>query len=225
MDKKALLERESPFSYVCNQCSRCCYNKVIRLNPYEVARLADHLGIKSSEFIREYTEANGTVLKRVKTGACVFLTPKGCGVHSNRPLVCRLYPLGRHLSADGKERFSESTPHPQSAGVYGKEKTVSDYLEAQGTAPFIGAVDRYLDLLKRMAIALQRNTRKNGLKRQQVRKAALPFVKVSDDAPEWLDIDPVVSDYCEKNGLTPPKDPSEKMEIHIRAVEAWLQTL
>jgi Fe-S-cluster containining protein len=97
--------RDSPFSYDCHACRRCCHDKVIRLNPYEVARLAQNRGISTTVFLAQYTGAQGTVLKQVDHGACVFLTPEGCGVHADRPLVCRLYPLGRHVTSERGEDF------------------------------------------------------------------------------------------------------------------------
>lgn len=36
--------RQDRFSYVCNRCRRCCHHKLIRVNPYEIARLARNQG-------------------------------------------------------------------------------------------------------------------------------------------------------------------------------------
>ncbi|HUU37740.1 MAG TPA: hypothetical protein VMW46_05995 [Candidatus Desulfaltia sp.] len=33
------LKKESPFSFKCQVCSACCYNKAIRVAPYEALRL------------------------------------------------------------------------------------------------------------------------------------------------------------------------------------------
>src|SRR3954447_5435042 len=85
--------RQSPFSYVCHACSKCCYGKVIRVGPYEALRLSRQLGISTTEFLREHTEAGGTVLRTREDRSCVFLGEKGCTVHPNRPLACRIYPL------------------------------------------------------------------------------------------------------------------------------------
>ena len=218
------LTRQSAFSYHCNQCSRCCYDKTIQLNPYEVARLAHNRGMSTTDLIRRYTDASGAALKRTDAGACVFLTSEGCGVHPDRPLVCRLYPLGRHIKASGEERFSEVTPHPQSEGIYGKDKTVADYLETQGAEPFIQAVDRYLDLLGRMAIALRKSLHAASVT-QGGGGAAVISVEAGSGAPEWLDMDSVVSNYCKQRGLSEPDDPIDKMAIHVRAIETWLDTL
>ena len=87
--------RDSAFSYACHACSRCCHDKIIHVNPYEVGRLAQNLNLSTTEVLSRYTTANGDNFKQTEQGACVFLTGQGCGVHADRPLVCRLYPLGR----------------------------------------------------------------------------------------------------------------------------------
>lgn len=68
------LTRESPFSYQCNRCNRCCQNQRIRVNPYETARLAQSKGISTTEFLSRYTTENATALSRDEKGYCVFLT-------------------------------------------------------------------------------------------------------------------------------------------------------
>ena len=54
-------------------------------------------------------------------GACGFLGEAGCTVHPDRPLVCRLYPLGRAVAPDRTETFAALTPDPETAGVYGAD--------------------------------------------------------------------------------------------------------
>ena len=96
--------REQTFGYFCHACSRCCQGKVIQVNPYEIARLARHLDVSTGAFQEKWTEGGkGTVLARTEDDACVFLGRGGCTVHGDRPLVCRLYPLGRQYFPDGTE--------------------------------------------------------------------------------------------------------------------------
>lgn len=206
------IRRDTAFSYECMQCSRCCHDKLIRVNPYEVMRLAYGLGLGTAEFIEKYTDEQGTALKRVEAGACVFLTPQGCRVHRDRPLVCRLYPLGRHLSAEGVETFSRLTPHPRSEGVYGDDGTAGSYLESQGAGPFTAAVDRYLDLFSRMAAFLY--------------SLGSSFDVWPDEGGlELLDPDSFLERYCMENALEAPADPESRMELHIKAVNELLENL
>ena len=45
------MERDSPFSYACHACNRCCRNKAIRVSPYDILRLARYLCISTTQFI------------------------------------------------------------------------------------------------------------------------------------------------------------------------------
>jgi Fe-S-cluster containining protein len=88
--------RAEAFGYVCHRCLKCCQHKLIQLNPYEIARLARNRGMTTSEFRSAWTmDGVGLYLAQTKSGTCVFLGGDGCTVHPDRPLVCRLYPLGR----------------------------------------------------------------------------------------------------------------------------------
>lgn len=218
--------RDSAFSYTCHACSRCCHDKIIHLNPYEVARLAQNRGIGTTEFLSQYTDAAGTALKRVEVGACIFLTENGCGVHADRPLVCRIYPLGRHVTAQDGEWFAELEPHPHTEGAYGTAGTVGEYLHDQDAQPYIEAVDRYLDLLGKMAVALRRDLEHNTNIRAEVEQA-IDRLMTDHQAPMpvWLDVDAVITQYCAEQRLDVPTDPSVKMDLHMRAIEGWIEVV
>lgn len=216
--------RDSPFSYDCHACRRCCHDKIIRLNPYEVARLAQNRGVSTTEFLAQYTGAQGTALKQVDQGACVFLTPEGCGVHADRPLVCRLYPLGRQVTADGRETFHELDPHPQTEGEYGTSGTVEDFLAGQGAAPFIDAVDRYIEVVGRMSAMLGARIQNDTRLEAQVRDAVSGVLAGdAQDGSDWIDMDALVEEYCRRQGMTVPSDVPAKMAIHIQAIEERLE--
>ena len=213
------MTRSTPFSYACGRCSRCCHHKGIALNPYEVLRLARHEGLTTTEFLARYTDRAGTQLKQRADGACVFLGAEGCSVHADRPLVCRIYPLGRHISPEDEETFSELEPHPQTEGRYGAQGTVGDYLEAQGARPFMQAADRYLNLFRELTDSLA----------EQVARLAAPerdaverkFERPADDAEpalDWLDIDRTVDEYCGARGLAKPEQAQQLMEMHVEAL-------
>lgn len=216
--------RESPFSYTCQACSRCCYDKMIQLNPYEVARLAGNRGISTTEFLARYTNRGGTTLKRNEDGACVLLTAEGCSVYPDRPLVCRLYPLGRRVTTAGDEWFTELAPHPQTAGLYGTAGPVAEYLTAQGAEPYIEAVDRYLNLLGQMAAVLSKHVKEEGI-RQEIEQAINHVIATDDaQAPVWLDMDPVVQEHCRAEDHPVPSDLSVRTDLHIRAIRRWLES-
>lgn len=217
--------RTTPFSYVCGRCSRCCYHKGISLNPYEVLRLARHEGMSTTEFIDHFTDTGGTQLAQGENGACVFLGEQGCRVHTDRPLVCRIYPLGRHISAEGEETFSEMQAHPQTEGIYAKDGTVGDYLEAQGATDFMLAADRYLNLFKLMTDALSAEL--NGLTENEQQVVMDQYVQPEQDTAfvaAWLDIDSAVEKYCRESGIVKPSQIEQLMELHLKVLTEWSTT-
>ena len=57
------MEAGSAFSYACNQCGRCCRDKVITLSPCDVIRIARAAGITTGEAIARYTIRRGSLLR------------------------------------------------------------------------------------------------------------------------------------------------------------------
>jgi len=216
------LNRCSPFGFSCNRCRTCCRYKKIQLNPYEIARLADNLGLSTTECISRYTNTNGTVLRFTAEGTCVFLDAQGCAVHRDRPLVCRLYPLGRYVDFLGVETFARLELDEGCQGMFRDNSTIAHYLEEQGAAPFMQAADRYLDLLWHL---LER------LKDQEFAPAQSATVlatvrAVTDGAAagqdiSWTDMDRAVADYCRRTGIPVPLERDAQMRLHIKAVREW----
>jgi len=217
--------RDSLFSYTCHACCRCCHDKIIQLNPYEVARLARNRGITTTEFLSKHTDRSGTALNRVENGACVFLTAQGCGVHEDRPLVCRLYPLGRKVNAEGKETFHEVQPHPDTEGEYGTQGRVEEFLERQGAGPFIDAVDRYVDVVGRMSAALAQVIQGEAKLSDEIKIVADRIAGDQKDImTEWNDMDLVVRRYCDQHRLEVPVEVEEQMALHIKAIDEWVES-
>jgi hypothetical protein len=204
---QAVLRRDSPFRYTCHACKRCCQNYRIQVNPYEVLRLARQLELSTTKFIERYL-VDGPYLTHQPDGRCVFLGEQGCAVHPDRPLVCRLYPLGRHLDAAGEEYFSHIRPHPKTDGVYGLDGTVEDYLTAQGTAPFIVAAARYKAIFNRLYDMLHDAPE---LAEQQTENLLDPDYFIHLSRPD-----------AAASSLS---DPELAMDLHLAAIEAFLTTL
>src|SRR5579863_2542381 len=182
--------RDEPFAYRCGRCARCCHYRV-RVNPYEIARLARCLGMTTGTFRERYTAGDeGMALRQRDNDACVFLGPEGCRVHSDRPLACRLYPLGRTIDAEGGETFEQLERHPDSKGVVTRDGTVGRFLEEQGAEPFIHAADEYFSWLRRAMTRLA--------------AAGGELVRVADSSTDalvdLLDMDAVIAEYCAATG-------------------------
>ena len=217
------LDRQSPFGFTCRRCLTCCRFKKIQLNPYETARIAGRLGISTTDFIARYTTTGGTVLRFDDQGTCVFLQAEGCAVHPDRPLVCRLYPLGRYVDFLGVETFAQLTLEDGCQGELHARSTIAHYLEEQGALPFMEAADRYLDLLWHLVEHL----REQDLAPPEataVRNAVRVETEAGSDErrqPAWIDLDRTVREYCQRIGIRIPDDIDGRMKLHIKAVRQW----
>ena len=217
-----MADRLTAFSYKCNACKRCCHNKRIQLNPYEIARLAANRGLDSGRFLETYTDEGGTFLKWAAGNACVFLNEFGCAVHPDRPLVCRVYPLGRIVEPDGNEYFIEVEPDPQTEGEYGKHGTIAGFLAQQGAGPYMAAADRYLAFLHELIAILQRQIA-DGAGEDVMDQLMTPL---DDGSPvPWYDIDSIVADYAARTGRAPPETAEDKMTLHLDALRDWVASI
>ena len=90
---KAIAE-EVEESIDCTACANCCRVATTQISERDAERLSRHLGMKVSEFLRDYTVElpdEGRILKRSPDG-CVFLDGSVCSVYEMRPDTCRLFP-------------------------------------------------------------------------------------------------------------------------------------
>ena len=100
----------------CEGCSKCCHNmgESIVLDPYDIYQFAK-AGITMEELMSRAVELNvadGVILPNLKMqedgGKCYFLDENGrCSVHSNRPGICRLFPLGRIYDDNDFKYFNQ----------------------------------------------------------------------------------------------------------------------
>jgi hypothetical protein len=205
--------RDERFSYVCNRCRRCCHRKFIRLNPYEIARLARNQGQTTSAFQTASTttvENVGVVLRqREDDASCVFLGPEGCTVHSDRPLACRLYPLGRQVSEDGIETWTHTEPHPQSEGEYGAKGVIADFITGQDTALYIQATDEYAGWVRRAVHLLSKTI--------QVDHNIPP-----EELAVLTDPDTAIAAHCNRAGELEPIDTEERKRLHLAILHGQL---
>lgn len=117
----------------------CCADVTIFLNPYDVLRMSERLGMDSTAFLRKHTVAlqgSSPVIPLVvlkmdeeKEGKpCPFVGPEGCTVYEDRPWSCRLYPL----DSVGNMLFDFLDVADRCQGIgCGHKQTVKDYLTGQ----------------------------------------------------------------------------------------------
>jgi Fe-S-cluster containining protein len=196
------------------------------VGPYEALRLSRRLGISTTEFLSRHTEAGGTVLQtREEDRSCVFLGPRGCTVHPDRPLACRLYPLARWIAPDGDESFGHLEPHPQTAGIYGTNGTVESFLAAQGLSPYFEMADRYGVVYDRMVAVLERFDPSEDIDRRTERRAEIDELDAGTLATAWFDVDTTVSAYCRERSLPAPTEVNALVDLHLKAMDTWLDAL
>ena len=130
------LDRRSRFFFKCRRCNACCNNKRISPSAPEIKRMARGLGVPAGEFSKRYLEGADRILRLQPNGDCVFLTFRGCGIHPDRPLICRLFPLGLIWSDSREERFGLMPRHPDCLGYVGDEDTVEGFLRSEGVKLF-----------------------------------------------------------------------------------------
>ena len=99
----------------CNGCSDCCKDvgDLVVLTPFDVYEMTNFLGVKFDELLgekiqlRENNKISLPYLKmNDKNKNCSFLNEEGrCIIHSRRPNICRLFPLGRVYQNDDFKYF------------------------------------------------------------------------------------------------------------------------
>lgn len=99
----------------CKGCFACCCNmgKSIVLDVLDVYRLCTGLHKTFEQLLDEHIELNvadGMILPNLKMSdrdnRCTFLNDMGrCSIHSIRPGICRIFPLGRVYNEDSFQYF------------------------------------------------------------------------------------------------------------------------
>ena len=99
----------------CIGCSDCCrgMGSSILLDPMDIWRLTSNLKTDFNSLLDKYVElgmVDGLIMPNLKLAGdgetCSFLTKEGrCGIHTFRPGICRLFPLGRIYEENGFKYF------------------------------------------------------------------------------------------------------------------------
>jgi len=151
------------FRISCGKLGDCCRDREdnpIMVSAYDAHRLRQHLGISGREFADKYgktilgTESqlplmilrNECTDKSKKHSQCIFLKENLCSVYKDRPLVCRLYPVGRAVDPDlNSYFFLTKTSNCCQAGC-GREHTIENWLKSTEVEPYTEWNDRFNEL-------------------------------------------------------------------------------
>ena len=108
---KNIIGLEDTFEFGCKQCGNCCRNRAepIMLTGYDLFNIAKATNLSLVEAMVKFTEgiigADSklpiVLLTERYDGSCKLLRKGRCMIQQDKPLVCRLYPLGRLF--DGKQ--------------------------------------------------------------------------------------------------------------------------
>jgi uncharacterized protein len=152
-------------------------------------------------------------------------------VHQARPLVCRLYPLGRAVDPAGEERFAVFPKQGGCEAGFGTDGTVADFLGSQGVAPYFAWSDRYgrlyhrmMGLLERLGIEGRIEVEAGG-EGEGGTDAAAGSPPDASPLSSWQDIDASLAEYCAAKGLPVPAGNEEAIDLHLEAMEEWLDEM
>lgn len=94
----------------CKGCSACCrgMGDTIVLDPLDMFRLMEHFKLDFDRLVDEkitLSIIDGLILPHLRMAGederCVFLNREGrCSIHSARPGICRMFPLGRYYEGN-----------------------------------------------------------------------------------------------------------------------------
>ncbi len=181
----------------CSRLGTCCHGKTVRLNPWELACLAETKGLTPREFRDHYCDFGGIRLRfdgapgRGKQPACSQYVPDfGCSVHVVRPLACRLYPLGRQRQGVELHYMYQGSDLPCMDGCSQvlnlPQLSVAAYIEGQATKYFEVAQDEYLELMQDLADSAFALLLESGLAESGDRQTLRLWREIGREEPEQL---------------------------------------
>lgn len=155
----------------CQGCSACCrgMGNTVILDPLDIQRLAAGAKLTFADLINsgkiELNLVDGVILPNLKMGrqdgsvACGFLDENGrCSVHTFRPGICRLFPLGRYYEEDGFRYFLQIHECPKPDKTKTKIKKWLEIPNLQSYEAYIFAWHRFLKRCQKELAGLDDNS-------------------------------------------------------------------
>lgn len=211
----------------CSRTGTCCHDKKVRLNPWDLACLAQAKELTPRDFRDRYCDFGGIYLRfdgapgwKQKAACSQYVPDLGCSVHLGRPLACRLYPLGRQREGDELYYMYQGSDFPCMEGCPEvsdlPQLSVAAYTEGQATKLFEVAQDEYLELMQSLADSAFSLLLESGLAESGDRQTLRLWREMGKEnpeqlakriGPEWIDLlmIPVLTD-----SLNDPIDFSHK---------------
>lgn len=181
----------------CSRSGTCCHGKTVRLNPWELACLAEAKEMTPRAFRDRYCDFGGIHLRfdgapgwKQQPACSQYVPGFGCSVHAGRPLACRLYPLGRQRQGEELYYIYQGRDFPCLEGCPEvldlPHKSVAAYIEGQDTKPFEGAQDEYLELMQNLADSAFALLLESGLAESGDRQTLRLWREMGREEPEQL---------------------------------------
>ncbi len=227
----------------CSRSGSCCFGKQVYINPWELACLATAKELTPVEFRDRYCELGGIRLRfdgeasfKGMPACSQYISGFGCSVHSNRPLVCRLYPLGRQKQNDTQHYMFQGNEFPclkDCPEVLDlPELSVSDYITGQAAGEFELVQDEYLEVMQNLADAAFVLLLESGLAQSGDRKTLNLWQEMGRETPEllaarigkdWMDrlMLPELTDFTDE----PESFPKRHYELLITEAEKFISSL
>jgi len=184
-------------SLTCSRSGACCHGKAVRLNPWELACLAEAKGLTPRAFRDQYCDLGGIQLRfdgapgwRQQPACSQYVPDLGCSVHSGRPLACRLYPLGRQRQGAELYYMHQGSALPCMEGCPEvldlPQLSVAAYIEEQAAKRFENAQDEYLELMQNLADSAFALLLESGLAESGDRQTLRLWREMGREKPEQL---------------------------------------
>lgn len=230
------LQLQDTLPLTCSRTGTCCFGKQVRLNPWELATLAATKEISPSEFSDRYCEIGGTRLKfdgslsaSGEKACSQYIHHFGCSLHSGRPLVCRLYPIGRQKQNGEVTFIYEGSEFPCMKGCPEVTAlpylTVEAYLQGQQTEQFELAQDMYLDLMQSIADIAFALLLETGLAEADNGSTLSAWQQMGQAAPETLanDLDNTWKQHLMMPAIAYTPLPDQYIEQHALYIQTIVQ--
>ena len=165
---------DDTFQFRCKRCGKCCHNRNdILLNPLDLFKIANYFGKTPAEIVHRYcnlfigSSSKMPIIKVQFIGTdnhCPFLFDKRCSIHSCKPTVCALYPLGRTNGPPHDKHPNGTTAYilqKINCGDQRETHIVRDWLEDSGVPiedPFFHKWTSFHNALCPMLIKFEKHT-------------------------------------------------------------------
>lgn len=157
-----LLSKTDILPLTCSRTGTCCHGNQVWINPWEVQQLTKAKQISVSEFCKSTTDFGGIRLKfegnpnlTGKKSCLLYDSSNGCSVHVERPLACRMYPLGRQIQHGETQYIYQGEEFPcfkECPEVKAlPQLSVNEYLIGQNTKYYEIAQAGYLEVVQNLA--------------------------------------------------------------------------